>query len=144
MRPTCNGARTLPLPPANDAVIEAIAERVRSVVSRQPGHTLDEVADALAVPRDAFRELMEQRGHVIDVVFLVDVIAAVVREAGVDPKWLLTGNHDPTMHRHALSLGEDRTSNGARALREFVREQLGRLRDGTRFLSLPRFPFPHD
>ena len=30
----------------------------------------------------------------------VDVIAAVVREYGVDPTWLLVGEYDATSHRH--------------------------------------------
>jgi hypothetical protein len=34
----------------------------------------------------------------------VDVIAAVVREYGVDPTWLLTGEYDTTSHRNIADL----------------------------------------
>jgi hypothetical protein len=54
---------------------------------------------------------------------LVDVISALVYEAGIDPMWLLTGSYDPKVHRRLLLLGEDRTVDGAAAVRAFVEEQ---------------------
>jgi hypothetical protein len=32
----------------------------------------------------------------------VEVLAAVVREYGVDPTWLLTGKYDAATHRHSM------------------------------------------
>jgi hypothetical protein len=126
----------MPLP-HNHAEIEAIAERVRGVLSRQPDRSLDELASILHVSSDGLRLLIEEREHTIDAAFLVETVAALVREFAVDPQWLLTGRYDANAHRRALTLGEDRTDEGHRALRDFVREQYQRLRDGLSFLSAP-------
>lgn len=125
----------LPLSSANEPGIEAIAERVRAVVARQPGHCLDVIADALAVARDQFRSLIEERGRLIDRSFLLDVIAALVYHAGIDPNWLLTGEYDSSTHRKALLLGEDRTPGGVGALRELVTEQYRELRNRATFFG---------
>lgn len=37
----------------------------------------------------------------------IDVLAAVIREYGVDPGWLLTGYYDSATHRTALSTSTD-------------------------------------
>lgn len=60
-----------------------------------------------------------------------------VHEAGIDPKWLLTGHYDPAMHRKALLLGEDRSASGARALREFVQDEYRRLRSSAMLVGAP-------
>ena len=130
-------SRPLPPPTTNEPSIQAIAERIRAVVSRQPGHNVDIVAQTLALPAHALRRLLDAGARTIDATFLIDVVAALVHEAGVDPHWLLTGHCDPSMHRHALLLGEDRSPGGAEAIRAFVQGYYQQLRNGATLLSLP-------
>jgi hypothetical protein len=133
---TSQTEHAMPLPP-NDPFIEAIAGRLRGVIARQPGHGLDQLASILGVAPDAFRQLIENRTVIIDAAFLIDVVAALVREFAVAPQWLLTGQYDSSTHRRALILGEDHSDDGRRALRDFVREHFQRLRDGLLFGRLP-------
>lgn len=121
----------------HDPITQAIAERVRLVISRQPGHRLDEVARSLNVPLDGFCRLLEDSDQSIDTTLLIDVVVSLVREAGIDPKWLLSGHYDGAMHRQALILGEDQTLQGAQSLRELVVEEYKRLRYGDGW-SIPR------
>jgi hypothetical protein len=111
----------------NDPLVDGMAERVRAVIERQPGHRIDVVAQTLGLPPERLEHLM-RKDDVIDAVFLIDVIAALVHEAGIDPKWLLTGHYDPAMHRKALLLGEDRSPSGARVMRNFVEGEYQRVR----------------
>ena len=111
----------------NDPVVDDMVERVRAVISRQPGHRIVVVAQTLRLSPECLEQLMTNEDDVIDTVFLIDVIAALVYEAGIDPKWLLTGHYDPAMHRKALLLGEDRTPNGARVMRRFVEDEYQRV-----------------
>jgi hypothetical protein len=130
--------KSLPLPP-NDPAVEAIAERLRAVMARQPTSLLNELADVLGLDRAHLRRLIEEPHHTIDVAFLIDTVAAVVHTFAVDPQWLLTGHYDGSVHRQALLLGEDRSPKGVHALREYVVEQYRRLRDSTlAFISGPR------
>lgn len=71
--------------------MEAITERIRAVVSRQPGHNLRVAADALKIPVLDLARLLDKREHVCDRTNLIDVVAALVHEAGVDPRWLIDG-----------------------------------------------------
>jgi hypothetical protein len=123
--------------PTNDPFIQAIAERVRLVISRQPGHRVEEVALSLNVPIDGLRKLLDDSNQSIDTTLLIDVVVALVREAGIDPKWLLIGQYDGAMHRQALLLGEDRSLRGAQTLRELVQDEYKRLRHGDAW-SIPR------
>lgn len=102
---------------------EAIAERIRTVLSRQPGRTLSSAADMLEIPALDLARLLDKRDRIFDRTVIVDVVAALVHEAGVDPRWLLTGEYDGNVHRQALVLGEDRGAKGRRAVREFVEQQ---------------------
>ena len=81
---------------------------------------------------------MDNRERTVDIAFLIDVIAALVYESGVDPQWLLTGEYDATAHRDALLLGEDRSANGVKAMREFIHQQYRQLRRDALFAWLPR------
>src|SRR5689334_742679 len=119
--------------PANDSFIEAIAERLRAVIARQPGHELDDMASILRVSPEALERLLNDRERAIDTGILIDIVAALVREFAVDPQWLLTGQYDSAMHRRALLLREEHTNESSRAVREFVREQFQRLRESVRF-----------
>jgi hypothetical protein len=113
----------------NDPVVDDMAERVRAVITRQPGHRIDVVAQTLRLSPQCLEQLMANEDDVIDTVFLIDVIAALVHEAGIDPKWLLTGQYDPAMHRKALLLGEDRSPHGARVMRRFIDDEYRRVRN---------------
>lgn len=129
---TCLAENALPLP-VNDPIIAAIRERLCAVVERLAHHSLPDLASDLAVDQDRLRVLLDEGDEPIDVAFLIDATAAVVREFAIDPQWLLTGRYDPTEHRRALALAED--PSGREALRDFVREQYQRLRNGLSFLS---------
>ena len=120
----------------NDPFVEAIAKRCRSVIARQPG-TCHAIAETLSLPTDALQRFLNPEERRIDTVFLIDLVAGLVRECGIDPRWLLTGEYDGEMHRKALLLGEDRGSHGARAIRELVLEGYGELRQSRHFFSLP-------
>jgi hypothetical protein len=124
----------LPLP-RNDPVIAAIRERLCAIVERLPRRSVAELASYLAVEPDPLHVLLDEGDKPIDVAFLIEVVAAVVREAAVDPQWLLTGRYDGNQHRQALTLGENRSAAGRQALRDFVREQFHRLRDGISYFS---------
>ncbi|HEY2853886.1 MAG TPA: hypothetical protein VGJ18_13620 [Gemmatimonadaceae bacterium] len=122
---------------ANDPFDEAIAERIRLVISRQPGHRVDEVAHSLNVPLDALRRLLQDSDQPIDTKSLIQVIVSLVRESGIDPKWLLNGHYDGAMHRRALQIGEDPSLRGVQTLHELVCDEYKRLRYGDTW-SIPR------
>jgi hypothetical protein len=124
------------LRPRNDQFIEAIATRVRAVLARQPADCLERATASLEIPADALQRSIAGGDDLIDISVIIDVVAVLVHECGIDPKWLLTGEYDGALHREALLLGEDRTSHGARVVREFVKEQYRQLRQ-PRLLSLP-------
>lgn len=113
----------------NDPLVDEMAERIRAVIARQPGHRIDVVAHTLRVSPERLEQLMNGKADVIDTVFLIDVIAALVHESGIDPKWLLSGQYDPGMHRKALLLGEDRSPTGARVMRDLVEGEYQRVRN---------------
>ena len=102
---------------------EAIVQRVGSIVARHPGHNIHSVAEAIGVPSADLEALLEKRARIVDIGFLIDVIAALVSEIGIDPHWLLTAECNPAMHREALLLGEDRTAKVRRALRRWIHRQ---------------------
>jgi len=123
--------------PTDDPLIEEIRQRLCTFLERQAHHTVDDLAANLGVDADSLRLLIDVSDSAIDVAFLVDVVAAVVREFAVDPQWLLTGRYDSAAHRHALSLGENGNSKTRDAVRAFVREQYYRLRNGLSVFSWP-------
>ena len=123
------------LPFVNDPFIEAIAKRARSVIARHRSPCLNAIAETLNLPLETLERFADGRDRVIDTSLLIDVVAALVQECGVDPKWLLTGEYDGAMHRRALVLGEDRSRAGTRTLREFVYGEYRRLRHARSFLG---------
>jgi hypothetical protein len=123
------------LPFLNDPFVEAIAKRARSVIARHPASCLSAIAETLSLPPDTLQRFVDGRDRVIDTSLLIDVIAALVQECAIDPKWLLTGDCDGAMHRRALVLGEDRSRAGTRALREFVYGEYRRLRHAQSFFG---------
>jgi hypothetical protein len=117
--------------------IKAVADRIRAVIYRDPRHTPDAVAEQLCVPAHDLRALIDGKDLFIDMASTLDVVAALVHEYGIDPKWLLTGQYDGGMHRQALLVGEDRTRAGRQNVRHFVQEQYNRTREKRTYLSLP-------
>jgi hypothetical protein len=73
-----------------------IAARIRGLLSGQ-GDT-ESVAQRLRVHEIALRMSMDETSPYPT----LDVIAAVVREYGVDPHWLVTGDYDSGSHRAAI------------------------------------------
>jgi hypothetical protein len=84
----------------------------------------------LGVSEPDFRRLIEDREHTIDAGLLIDVLAALVREFGVDPQWLLVGEYNGASHRRALTLFEEQGRAADQIVRDFLREQIRRLRAG--------------
>lgn len=113
----------------NEPSIEAIACRVRAVVSNEPERSLDILAATLHTSPEAFRALVgaQEDEGLINVALLIDVVASLVRELAIDPQWLLTGRYDPSVHRRALAIAEDRSEHGERAIQQFVRDQYRKL-----------------
>ena len=122
---------------ADAPFIEAVADRIRAVVCREPRHTLDATADRLCVSVEELRTLLVDNARHADLRVVLDVAAALVHEYAIDPKWLLTGQYDGTMHRQALILGEDRSRVGREKVRELVQALYDRLRERRLYLALP-------
>jgi hypothetical protein len=80
-----------------------IASRIRGLLSGQDEGSLAVIARRLRVDvTSLLMSIDEAAPHPT-----LDVIAAVVREYGVDPCWLLTGYYDCLTHRKALSATTD-------------------------------------
>jgi hypothetical protein len=122
--------------PANEPLINAIADRIRAVLSRQSPAMRDALACELDVSPNDLRRLIDDRDGTIDPGFLIDAIAALVRECAVDPQWLLTGEYDSTTHCQALLLRED-PGQATNALREFVRARYLELRQRISYVMAP-------
>jgi len=73
-----------------------IAARIRGLLSGQgePGV----LAARLRVDETALRMSIDE----LSPYPTLDVIAAVVREYGIDPSWLITGDYDSTSHHAAI------------------------------------------
>jgi hypothetical protein len=128
------GAALRPFPWNSDRFAAAIADRLRSVLT---GQRVELVAEQFGLPVASLRRLMERDGSIVKTGLLLDVVARLVHQWGIDPKWLLTGEYDGALHREALLLGEDR-SGGLSAVRELVETEYLRLRS-PHVVSLPSF-----
>jgi hypothetical protein len=74
----------------------SVATRLRSLIA---GHgELSELASRLHVHETALRMSIDEMAPYPT----MDVIIAIVREYGVDPHWLFTGEYDATTHRAVL------------------------------------------
>ena len=83
----------------------AVAQRIRELVADPNGDYIDVLADRLGVPEEELRTSIEgEQPHPT-----AEVLAAVVREYGVDPSWLLTGDYDAATHRGVLQNPEGAT-----------------------------------
>lgn len=116
--------------------VVAITKRIRAVVSRQSGHDLCVAADSLRLPALDLARLLDAPA-LADQALMIDVITALAYEAAIDPQWLLTGEYDGALHRHVLTLGEDRSAHGRDAVHDFVQQQYRRLRRDPMFAWWP-------
>jgi hypothetical protein len=75
-----------------------IAARLRALLMGQDGGDLGVTASRLKVDATSLHMSIDETAPYPT----LDVIAAVIREYGVDPAWLLTGLYDTVTHRTAL------------------------------------------
>jgi len=76
-----------------------IAARIRGLLSGQDDADVSLTARRLRVDATSLHMSIDEDAPYPT----IDVIAAVVREYGVDPCWLLTGLYDSISHRAALA-----------------------------------------
>lgn len=79
----------------------AVAARIRGILSGQGDAR--ELAAQLGVDEMALRISIDE----LSPYPTIGVIAAIIREYGVDPSWLLTGNYSASSHREALNANAD-------------------------------------
>ncbi|HKO13572.1 MAG TPA: hypothetical protein VJV22_16505 [Acidobacteriaceae bacterium] len=105
----------------NERLIVEISQRVRTLLRGMPGYSLENAASRLDVPVERLAPVLQPRpGQMIDTATLIDVLAAVVHEYGVDSTWLLTGEYGPGTHRTL----EDEGPLSLPAVRTFVADQI--------------------
>ena len=90
-----------------------VAARLRALLSGQGD--LSAVAARLHVSETALRMSVDEMSPYPT----MDVLIAVIREFGVDPNWLFTGEYDAATHRAAL---ESRTDELPTVLRRVVHD----------------------
>lgn len=82
---------------------QQIAARIRGLLTGQDGGDLAKTAARLRVDATSLHVSVDEMAPYPT----LDVIAAVIREYGVDPSWLLTGLYDSLTHRKALTTATD-------------------------------------
>jgi hypothetical protein len=95
-----------------------VAARLRAVVQLDDQEDVSAVARRLVVDEHVLRDSLRASPR-LD----VGTLAAVVREFGIDPSWLLTGEYDSTTHH--LALDDDKTQSASAVIR-FITTQLSR------------------
>src|SRR5438132_1359294 len=83
----------------------AIAARIRSLVGAQDFQDIEGVARRLRVPEFALRMSLDDDAPQPT----LEVLAAIVREYGVDPSWLIHGEYNAATH-HAVLDGDQRVT----------------------------------
>jgi hypothetical protein len=97
-----------------------IAGRLRALISGQYGSDLTHASERLHVEELSLRMSVDD----VSPHPTIEVILAVIREYGVDPTWLLTGEYDSNSHRAAME-GDAMTG----PLRDFVAYRRGSISD---------------
>jgi len=80
-----------------------IAARIRGLLSNLMTIDRSIVAASLGVDATSLQMSVDEQAPYPT----IDVIAAVIRAYGVDPRWLLTGEYDGVSHRNSLDLTTD-------------------------------------
>src|SRR6476660_3045743 len=80
-----------------------IAARIRGLLTGQDDGGLTAVAARLLVDATSLHMSIDEDAPYPT----LDVIAAVAREYGIDPAWLVTGNYDSVTHRRSLEVTTD-------------------------------------
>lgn len=83
----------------NAATRRGIAERIRGIIGGANA-PVEHTAARLGVDEVALRMTIDD----LSPYPTIDVLAAIVREYGVDPSWLVTGTYREATHRKALGL----------------------------------------
>ena len=100
-----------------------IAERLRGLLGGQHNGDVAETAARLGIEELSLRMSIDEHSpHPT-----VEVLAAVVREFGVDPTWLLTGAYNVSTHRHSM----DGLHSITAELRARVEQQPSRISEPT-------------
>jgi hypothetical protein len=81
----------------------AIATRLRGRLGGQDAPAIEQAARRLRVSESSVQTAIKEHEPEPDIAVLI----AVVREYGVDPTWLLTGNYDLDSHRTAIDDAPD-------------------------------------
>ena len=97
---------------ARDDTRTSIADRLRALVLAAPDSSTAEVAYRLGVNESALKASVDDLAPLPT----VDVLAAVVREYGVDPSWLVTGVYSEATHRRALESSHEEIVSAIHAL----------------------------
>ena len=93
-----------------------IAARIRALIVDQSAAGLNAVAGRLRVDEQALRRSIDEA--LPDPA--IDVLVAIVRDLGVDPTWLLTGEYAAATHERAL---ESDDSGIVIVLKELMRRE---------------------
>jgi len=100
-----------------------IAERLRGLIGGQDHGDLADTAVRLGVEELSLRmSINEDSPHPT-----VEVLAAVIREYGIDPTWLLRGTYDAHTHRAAM----EGTAGTVDALRQLLLQRPVRISEPT-------------
>lgn len=89
-----------------------IAARIRGLIAGQEAGVIEATARRLGVGELALRMSIDELAPVP----AFEVITAIVREYGVDPTWLVTGEYDAQTHRIALDTEPARHLSVVRAV----------------------------
>jgi hypothetical protein len=101
----------------------AIAGRLRELVGGPNRKDLGDIAERLGLEELSLRmSIDEDSPHPT-----VEVLAAVIKQYGIDPTWLLTGVYDASTHRSSM---EDDQSTAAR-LRDLMSARPVRIAEPT-------------
>jgi hypothetical protein len=82
---------------------QQVAARIRGLLAGQDGGDTSVAARRLHVDVTSLHMSIDEEAPYPT----IDVIAAVIRQYGVDPCWLLTGYYDSLTHRQALGATTD-------------------------------------
>jgi hypothetical protein len=94
---------------------QAVAARIRGILAGQDDGDVAAAAERLGVSELSLRMSLDD----LSPQPTMDVVLAVIRQYGVDPTWLITGNYDASTHRQAVV-------DGPAAAQEVLRAIAGR------------------